>query len=189
MEFIHTIPAWTVGLLIFSLRIVDVSIGTVRTIAMVQGHARIAVGLAFFEVLVWVVAVVQVVARIDESPLLAPFYAGGHAAGVAVGMYIERKLALGRFAIRILSTHKASEIADAVAGRGRVLGTFSGQSGGRPVNLIFVSAMRRHVPGILEAARRVDPELFYLVEMAAGWSENMRPLPDATGWRAVFKKK
>lgn len=189
MTFIDTIPIWSLGILIFLLRIVDVSIGTVRTIAVVQGRARFAVVLGFFEVLVWVVAVAQVVARIDESPWLAPFYAGGFSAGVGVGMLIERRLALGRFAIRILSSHAAAEIVRAIGDRGRVLATFRGEVEGRPVSLIFVSAMGTRVPEILELARSVDPDLFYLVETAARWSENVQPLPHATGWRAVFKKK
>lgn len=189
MEFFDTVPVWSVGILIFLLRIVDVSMGTIRTIAVIQGRARFAVILGFFEVLVWVVAVAQVVARIDDSPLLAPFYAGGFAAGVAVGMLIEKRLSLGRFAIRILSTHRTSEIVAALEGRGRVLATFAGESAGRPVNLIFISATGKRVPDILQAARAVDPELFYLVEAATTWSENLQPLPHATGWRSVLKKK
>lgn len=189
MEWLDTVPIWSIGVLIFALRVVDVSIGTVRTIAVIQGHARFAVVLGFFEVLIWVVAVAQVVARIDEAPWLAPFYAGGFAAGVGVGMMIERRLSLGRFAVRILSTSKRSEIVHAVEDKGRVLATFTGETGGTPVHLIFVSARGRSVPELLRAARAVDPDLFYLVETAAGWSENAQPLPHATGWRATFKRK
>lgn len=189
MTIIDAFPVWVVGILIFLLRIVDVSVGTLRTIVMVQGRLRLAVFLGFFEVLVWVVAVAHVVARVDESPWLAPFYAGGFSAGIAVGLLIERKLALGRFVIRIFTPLHAPEIVDALRGKGNVLATFRGDTPGGPVNLLFVSARGDRVRDVLDAAQAVDPEMFYTVEAARQWSENAYPLPHATGWRAVFKKK
>lgn len=189
MPMFDLLPSWLVALLIFLLRIVDVSIGTLRTIVMVQGRARFAVFLGFFEVLVWVVAVVHVVGRIDDSPWIAPFYAGGFAAGIAVGLLIERKLALGRFVIRIISRSRAREIMAAVAPHGNVLATFQGERPEGPVNLVFLSARGEKVRAALDAAEAVDPEMVYLVEQAREWSENVYVLPHATGWRSVFKKK
>ena len=75
MEFIAEIPVWLLAPLIFGLRVVDVSIGTVRTLAIVEGKVKTSVVLGFFEVLVWLVAITQVVARLDESPLLPLVYA------------------------------------------------------------------------------------------------------------------
>lgn len=141
MSPVDAVPFWLLGLGIFVLRIVDVSVGTLRTISMVQGRARVAVLLGFFEVLIWVIAVAQVVSRIDESPWLAPFYAGGFAAGVAVGMLIERRLALGNYVIRIISRSRAREVAQAIDGRGRLLGIFTGETLEGPVNLLFISAL------------------------------------------------
>lgn len=186
---LDSVPFWLLGIVIFLLRIVDVSIGTLRTIVMVQGRARLAIILGFFEVLVWVIAVAQVVTRIDEVPWLAPFYAGGFATGIGVGMLIERRLALGRFVVRIISHTRGREIAEALKDRGHVLAIFTGETLEGVVNLVFVSARGPQVPGILAAARAVDPDMFYLVESAHAWSENAYPVPHPTGWRAVFKKK
>lgn len=189
MHFLDTIPPVLLGVAIFGLRIVDVSIGTVRTLVMVQGQRRLAVFLAFFEVLVWIVAVSQVVSRLDNMPWLAPFYAGGFAAGVGVGMTIERRLALGRYVVRIITRFHGLEIAAALRGQGRVLGTFRGETNDGPANLIYVSARANRVAVIIELAREADPEMLFLVESAAGWSENALPIPHPTGWRAIFKKK
>lgn len=189
MTIIDAFPVWVVAALIFLLRVVDVAIGTLRTIVMVQGRLRFAVFLGFFEVLVWVVAVAHVVQRVGESPWLAPFYAGGFSAGIAVGLVIERKLALGRFVVRMFSHSRAAEVVNAVSGKGNVLATFRGETPRGPVVLVFVSARGDRVRDVLEAARAVDPEMFYTVEVARQWSENAYPLPHPTGWRAVFKKK
>jgi uncharacterized protein YebE (UPF0316 family) len=42
-------PVWLLCLLIFVLRVCDVSLGTVRTVAIVKGHISLSVVLGFFE--------------------------------------------------------------------------------------------------------------------------------------------
>jgi uncharacterized protein YebE (UPF0316 family) len=189
MDLLDTFPAWTVAILIFLLRIVDVSLGTMRTIWMVHGRRRWAVVLGFFEVLIWVVAIAQVVHRVDDAPWLAPFYAGGFAAGVAVGMTLERRVSARRYVVRIISKSHGTEIARALHGRGHVLATFPGETRDGRVNLVYVTARGHGVEDVLDLARTVDPEMFFLVEAATEWSDNVFPLPHPTGWRAVFKKK
>jgi uncharacterized protein YebE (UPF0316 family) len=189
MAFLDTLPIWAIGITIFLLRIGDVSLGTIRTIAVIQGRTRFAVTLGFFEVLIWVVAVAQVVSRLGSDPWIAPFYAGGYAAGVGVGMLIERRVSQGRFLIRIITASKAAEISEAVGRRGRVLATFPGQTATGSVNLIFISAIGNRVPAIVHDAKMVDSNLFYTVESAAAWSENAQPLAADGGWRAFMKRK
>lgn len=191
MTFLDTLPVWAIGIAIFALRIGDVSIGTIRTIAVIQGRARVAVILGFFEVMIWIVAVAQVVTRLGSEPWLAPFYAGGYASGVGVGMLIERRLSMGRYLVRIFTHSRVAEISAAVGTRGRVLATFPGQTATGAVNLIFVSAMGRRVPAIIADARAVDPDMFYTVESAASWSDSVQPLGGElpAAFRAFTKRK
>ena len=90
MEWIASIPVWLLCLLIFGLRVCDVTLGTVRTVAIVKGYLSAAVVLGFFEVLIWILAVSQVIVRINESIFLGIAFAGGFAAGNAVGILVER---------------------------------------------------------------------------------------------------
>lgn len=180
MSFLQAVPPLVLGVAIFALRIVDVSIGTVRTIAVIQNRTRTAVLLGFFEVLVWVVVVAQVVVRIGTEPWLVPFYAGGYAAGIGVGMMIERRLSQGRYLIRLITHTRADELVSAVGKRGRVLGSFPGATPDGTATLIFASAIGNRVPDIIEAVRDADPDAFYTVEMALRWSENVRPADGRT---------
>ena len=104
MEFVASIPVWLLCILIFCLRICDVTLGTVRTLSIVKGYLTLAVALGFFEVLIWILAVSQVITRINESIFLALSFAGGFAAGNAVGILVERRLAMGTSVVRILSS-------------------------------------------------------------------------------------
>ncbi len=58
----------TVGnvLLIFLLRVTDVSLGTVRTMMIMRGMRKWAALTGFVEVTIWVVAVGRVIANLDS---------------------------------------------------------------------------------------------------------------------------
>ncbi|MBN1944675.1 MAG: DUF2179 domain-containing protein [Bradymonadales bacterium] len=189
MEFISILPIWALALVIFGLRICDVSLGTVRTIAVVQGLAYLAVPLGFLEVLIWVVAVAQVITRIDESLWLVLAYAGGYAAGNAVGILIERKLALGTVVVRMISSKAGESVANLLRGRKRRLTTFRGEGRDGPVTLIYTTCPRREVKELLEEARAADPTLFYAVEPVREWSGGMRRFPHYAIWNFPLKKK
>ncbi|HNX53421.1 MAG TPA: DUF5698 domain-containing protein, partial [Pontiellaceae bacterium] len=100
-----------IGLLIFCARIVDVSIGTLRTIVTVQGRTRLAFALGFMEVTLWVTIISAIVKQIHTAPVLALFYGLGFATGNVVGIALERKLALGHVALRAFTRKSGGAIA------------------------------------------------------------------------------
>lgn len=193
MDWLATIPVWLLCLIIFLLRVVDVTLGTLRTVAIVKGHIWPAVVLGFFELILWVAAISQVISRLHESWWLGFAYAGGFAAGNGVGLTAERWLARGTAVVRILSQSSGGEIAERLRGEGHSVTTFLGEGGEGPVTLVYAMAPRRSTRGMIEAARTIDPQLQYLTEPAhetnGGVQLRLRPVPHATGWRAVFKKK
>lgn len=193
MEWIASIPVWLLCLLIFILRICDVTLGTVRTVAIVKGYLGIAVALGFFEVMIWILAVSQVIVRINESIFLALAFAGGFAAGNAVGILVERRLAMGTSVVRILSANRGRAIADAIRQDGHGVSVFDGDGDDGPITLVYAVAPRRQTKRMLQRARSIDPDLLYVSEPAhesfGGVTTRLRPVPHATGWRAVFKKK
>ncbi|MDY0002797.1 MAG: DUF5698 domain-containing protein [Polyangia bacterium] len=191
MEFIAGLPVWLLALLIFCFRVVDVSLGTVRTLSVVQGRITLSVVLGFFEVLIWITAVSQVIAGIRESALLLIAYAGGFAAGNAVGILIESRIGLGSVVVRLISTKAGHDIADALRGNGWRLTTFLGEGRNGPVTLIYLTCPRRVLPSVIERARAIDPQVFWAVESLREQSQGAPAMatPHSTGWRAVLKRK
>jgi uncharacterized protein YebE (UPF0316 family) len=190
MDFLAEMPVWAVAALIFCLRIVDVSIGTMRTITVVQGWVKLSVVLAFFEVLIWISAVSQVIVGIGKSPVLLLAYAAGFATGNAVGILIEKKLALGTALAMMISPRAGDRIAAALRARGFRLTTVAGEGRDGPVSVIHCFCPRKDLPGMLETAGELDPDVFYAVEPVREWRGGFEgPFPHPTGWRAVFKKK
>jgi uncharacterized protein YebE (UPF0316 family) len=183
---------WALAGIIFFLRVLDVSLGTMRTITVVHGRLRLSVVLGFFEVLLWLTAVSQVILRLREHPVLVLAYATGYAAGNAVGIALERKLAFGNCLVRMISI-RGERLAGVLSSFGRVLGVFRSEVNGSPSNLVFATIARRNLPQAVARAREVDPQTFYTVDRFSEANHltplPQMPLPHATGWRAILKKK
>jgi uncharacterized protein YebE (UPF0316 family) len=193
MEWLASIPVWLLCVLVFLLRVSDVTLGTLRTVAIVKGHIKPAVILGFFELLIWVAAISQVISRLNESWWLALAYAAGFAAGNGLGLAVERALSRGNAVIRILSRNEGQSIAARLRGDGHSVVTFLGEGEDGPVSLVYAVAPRRDTRRMVEAARAVDADLLYVTEPAHETNSEvqlrLRPVPNPTGWRSVLKKK
>ena len=189
MDILTTLPIWQLALLIFLLRVVDVGMGTIRTLAIVEGIPKLPIILGFFEILIWVIAVSQVVTRIGESWILAIAYAGGFACGNAVGIFLEKRFAFGGAVLRIISSENGHDIARNLRSHGQILTTFDGEGRDSPVTMIYLSCQRRKLKSLILSARAIDPDLFYVVERANDWGRGRQVTSHPTGWRSISKKK
>jgi uncharacterized protein YebE (UPF0316 family) len=180
-------PVWVLAGLIFLLRVADVSLGTMRTIVVVNGRVALSVALGFVEVLIWIIAVSQVILRLRESPVLVVAYAGGFAAGNAVGIIIERQLALGQCVVRMIS-NEGERVASALSSIGSVRGVFRSEMDAPSARLVFATLARSDLPEAVRRAKAVDPDVFCVVDRFSQ-TNGRSPLPRATGWRAALKMK
>jgi len=85
----------------FALRIVDVSLGTVRMIVMVRGYRGMAALTGFLEVIISIVAIGSALDNLGSIYHVVG-YAGGFAAGSYVGVVVEEYLALGQVVVRAI---------------------------------------------------------------------------------------
>lgn len=192
MTWLDGLPVWGLAIAIFLLRIVDVSVGTVRTIAVVQGRVFLSVCLGFIEILVWVTVVAQVFQHAAHNSIVLLAYAAGFAAGNAVGIAIERMLALGTVILRIVSVSAGPRLAELLRQKVRRVYVFEGHEvhdTQRPMMLLYVVVKRREAKDLINLSRSIDPDLFFAVDPVRESSALLTPLPNATGWRNVFKMK
>ena len=160
------------------------------TISVVQGRLVLSVVLGFFEVTVWITALSQVLVGAATNPALVLAYSLGFAGGNAVGILIERSLALGAVVVRLISTRNGMEIAASLRQLGHRATTFRGEGRDGPVVLVYTTCRRKSLAKILDTARKTDPTVFYAVEPVQQWAHGMPvPLLTPTGSRAVLKKK
>jgi uncharacterized protein YebE (UPF0316 family) len=179
-----------IGLLIFCSRIVDVSLGTLRTISIVQGRKWMAFWLGFFEVILWLIVISAVIHRIQENLALGIFYALGFAAGNMVGIELEHWLALGHIILRVISRRRSKELTNCIRVNGFSVTVFHGEGKDGPVDELYIVCRRRDMKPLLQLVRDIDPDAFYVTEQAGAVSKIYRPvMQQVTGWRAIFKRK
>lgn len=70
---------------IFFVRIIDVSLGTIRTVLVVKDKVFSASFIGFFEVLIWFIVVKDALNSTNGSFIIAIFYALGFSCGTFVG--------------------------------------------------------------------------------------------------------
>ena len=101
------------ALLVFVMRVTDVSLGTIRIVMLVRGRKWIAGALGFCESLVWVLAAGLVLTNMD-SPLRTIAFAGGFATGTVLGGTIEGWIAMGQSVLRVITPLDSPEVAPAL---------------------------------------------------------------------------
>ena len=177
-------------LLVFFARIVDVSIGTVRIISIVQGRIKTAFVLGFFEVSIWLLVISTVMEKIKDSPVSAIFYALGYASGNVAGIMIEKKFSIGNALLRIIFFDKGHEVADELRRLGYQVMVFEGIDGDRRVQEIEVPCKRRDIEDIVQLARSREKEVYFVTE-SIGVAPRLKlpTMQPKTGWRAIFKRK
>jgi uncharacterized protein YebE (UPF0316 family) len=181
---------WLLGILIFLARVVDVSVGTLRTISIVQGRTKIAFFLAFIETSVWLLVLSAVLPQVMHTPILGLFYAFGFATGNVVGIMAEKRLAMGYTNFRVITTKFAREITSSLREKGFAVTTFEGEGKDGKVTEIYVASERKNLPILVKLVKEIEPDAFYIAEQAGYMSKIHRPtMVPTTGWRAVQKKK
>lgn len=174
---------------IFLARIVDVSLGTLRTILLVRGYAIFAAGLGFFEITIWLFAISSVIQHLNNPTSIAA-YAGGFAAGNIVGIWFERKLAMGFQLVRFVSNDPTRQIATALRADGFTVTEVKAEGRDGPVEICLVAVSRKRVPFAMRVASTIDPSVFTTVEDLRLAPLELRPNTGVkTGWRSIFRKK
>ncbi|MCG3138622.1 MAG: hypothetical protein HJJLKODD_02488 [Phycisphaerae bacterium] len=176
-------------LFIILARISDVSIGTVRTIAVVRGYRLFAAILGFCEVTIWLLIVSGILEDITLLKIIS--YGVGFALGNYVGIHLEQQLAMGIQLIFLISRGKAHAVAFGLRMADYLVTELPAYGRKGEVALCFTVVPRRQAPEVLRIARTVDENVNVIVEDVRQMSLVTRPATavPVTGWRSIIKKK
>lgn len=157
---------------IFCLRIVDVSLSTVRMLLMVRNARKPVFFIAIAENLVWLSAVGTALSNLS-SPWHILGYASGFATGNLVGLWIEEKLAYGHVEVRVITRKAEAAMAQHLREAGYGVTEITGQGMAGAVSVLLVIAKRREVERLLKRIRQKDGDAFITIEepkaIRQGW--------------------
>lgn len=163
MSLFESIPEIYLPLIIFISRILDVSMGTMRIIFINRGMKVAAASLGFFEVLIWISVVAEIIGNMTHWVNYFA-YAGGFAAGNYLGISLEQKLKVGTQVFRIITRKKADSLMQTLSNLGfrATLLESKGKHGAEQV--IFTVAKRREAKQLVRIIQEFDTDAFYSIE-------------------------
>lgn len=150
-------------LLIFFARIIDQSIGTMRVIVMSKGYKKLAPFLAFFEVLIWITVIGQIIQNMS-NPICYVAYALGFATGNYVGMIIEERISLGNVIIRIIPEYHSQELVNYLRSQHYVTSVIDGEGSRGEIKIVFAVIPRQDIRSVIPKINELNPSAFYTIE-------------------------
>jgi uncharacterized protein YebE (UPF0316 family) len=163
MEYLSDPHAWLFALLIFFLRVADMTLDTIRVLFVVRGKKAIVWVLGFFQSLIFVIAISSVLTELNNI-LNVIGYATGFATGNMVGMLIEQRLAIGHILVTIISSNRGALIAERLRVGGYAVTEIAGRGRNGTVFELHASVLRKDVPNVETIVLEADPQAFITAE-------------------------
>jgi len=147
--------------LVFLMRVCDVSMGTLRMLFTVQGRKWLAGGIGVFEVAIFLTAISKVIGA-GQHMHWAKFlgYCFGFGAGTILGITIEEWLAPGNVRVTIISKEMFQDVAQVLRDAGFGVTQTFGRGKGGIVDILIVIARRRDFPFLMQLIKETDPTAF-----------------------------
>lgn len=177
MNLVLTPEAMLFALLLFSLRVLNYAISTVRLVFIARGRRFLSSVLAFFEALVFALVIANVVNDLQNMINLVA-YCLGASVGNYVGMMLEARLFKTYNTVQIISPTHGSNIAQKLRENGFAVTETIGRGRDGEVVILRTAMMSRHIPRVIELVRDVQADAFIEVESATvyhGWMPGVPP--------------
>jgi uncharacterized protein YebE (UPF0316 family) len=166
-------PFWG-AVLIFFLRVINMSLDTMRVLFVMRGKKPLVWVLGFLESIIFVVVISSVLTNLD-NPLNIVGYAAGFATGNVLGIFLENRLAVGYIDLRIISQHRGSAIVEKLRAGGYAVTEIPARGKDGMVTMLNCSLRRKEVKLVENLIREIDQEAFVT-------AEEVRPV-----WRGYWR--
>lgn len=168
-----SVPLAVLPLVIFAMRTSDITLATLRLLALVHGRKALAWVAGFLQALLFVTAVAGVLANLENLWNVVA-YAAGMATGNVLGIALEAKIAPGHSLLQIVSARRGSAVVEMLRHKGWGATEVAGTGINGTVSLILSYIPRRRIPHLKEQVLAVDDEAFISVEhvreLRGGWN-------------------
>jgi uncharacterized protein YebE (UPF0316 family) len=168
-DLIHPVA---IPILIFALRAVEMTMATLRMLAVIQSRRMLAWFFGILQATIFITAISGVLGNLQNFWTIIA-YAAGFASGIVFGMMIEGHVAPGHSLLRIISPGRANAIVEALWNNGHGATEISAKGISGMVGLVLCFIPRRAIRETREEILKIDPEAFitveYVREQKGGW--------------------
>lgn len=150
---------------VFCVRIMDVSLGTIRTIVTVKGKSALASLIGFFEVFIWFVIVQEALTTDETSIWIAVSYAGGFAMGTYIGSILSKIFIKGNYGVQVVLSGKNENIVNSIREAGYAVSVIDvkGQDIKTEKYMLFIEIDKRKINHLKALIKGLDPKAFVVV--------------------------
>lgn len=148
---------------IFFARILDVSLGTVRTIFTVKGKSVIASLIGFIEICIWFTVVREALNTDETSLWIMVSYAAGYATGTYIGGKLSNKIIKTNFSVQVITSNL--KLAELLRGDGYAVSLINiqGQEEKTDKYMLFIEIRNKNLTHLKEFIRQNDDKAFVVV--------------------------
>lgn len=150
---------------IFLARIVDVTIGTIRTILTVRGRTYLPTFLAFFEVLIWFLVAREALNTDITSWTIPIFYSLGYATGTLLGSIITNRFMKGFVGIQVITKSNDSKMIKSLrtSGFGVSVWPLIKNTNTERKDMLLIHIKNRRLKEVTKIVRKYDPDAFVVI--------------------------
>ncbi|NLL44177.1 MAG: DUF2179 domain-containing protein [Mollicutes bacterium] len=148
---------------IFFVRILDVSLGTFRTILVVKGKKLIASIIGFIEVAIWFMIVREALNTADNNFWIVIAYAGGFASGTYIGSFISEHFIEGNFGVQVITNKEDLVKFLRDNGYGVSVIDIKGHDIEQEKYMLFIEINKKKFDHLKTMIKKYDPKAFIVV--------------------------
>ena len=152
-----------IPLLIFGARVLDVTLGTIRIVYISKRMKYLASLFGFFEVVIWLLAIAQIMLNLTNIFYYIA-YAAGYAVGNYVGIYVESKIMIGKYFIKIISSTEVNNLESSLREMGFATTKIKAESEGKDANIIFVIIQKKYLQKVKDFIYSYNPKALLSVD-------------------------
>jgi len=149
-------------LLIFLARVCDVTLGTLRIIFVSKGRKNLAPIVAFFEVLIWIIVISELLSHANNL-FSYVCYAGGYATGSYVGIYVEERIAMGVQLVQVYTKKSGGELVRLLNQENFGATALQGEGVNGAVCIVQTVVNRKNMNRVKSIINQFDPDVFYVM--------------------------
>ena len=149
---------------IFFARILDVTLGTIRTIHTVKGRTLVAGLIAFVEVFIWFVVVREALNTELNSVWIVISYSAGYATGTMLGTMVSKTFINTIISVEVITSKGTIENINLIREKGygvSVLETVNSISDKK--QMLFITLNSRNLKDLKRILYQIDPKAFIVV--------------------------
>lgn len=163
------------ALVIFGLRVLNMTLDTLRMLFTLRGMKALSWGVGFVVSLIYVLLLTSVLSNLN-NPLYIIAYAAGFATGGVVGMWIEERLAIGFVHLQVISPRRGVVMAEKLRENGFAVTEIPARGKDGMVSMLSLSVRRKQVLSVEKIVNECDEAAFVT-------SEDVHPVRHGY-WRA-----